>query len=106
MFGVFLDVTGRKQAEEGNELLAGEMGNAVAGTSGPIISYKRLITGDFAMATTKKGRAQDRSLVAAGQNHEVRYEAEKKGVTKDAVKAAVKKVGNTRTKVDADLEKR
>jgi PAS domain-containing protein len=25
MFGVFLDVTGRKQAEEGNELLAGEM---------------------------------------------------------------------------------
>ena len=24
MFGVFLDVTGRKQAEEGNELLAGE----------------------------------------------------------------------------------
>jgi PAS domain-containing protein len=27
MFGIFLDVTGRKQAEEGNELLAGEMSN-------------------------------------------------------------------------------
>jgi PAS domain-containing protein len=25
MFGIFLDVTGRKQAEEGHELLAGEM---------------------------------------------------------------------------------
>ena len=25
MFGIFIDVTGRKQAEEGNELLAGEM---------------------------------------------------------------------------------
>jgi two-component sensor histidine kinase len=29
MFGVFLDVTGRKQAEEGNELLAGEMSQRV-----------------------------------------------------------------------------
>jgi hypothetical protein len=25
MFGIFIDATGRKQAEEGNELLAGEM---------------------------------------------------------------------------------
>lgn len=29
MFGVFLDVTGRKNAEEGNELLAGEMSHRV-----------------------------------------------------------------------------
>jgi hypothetical protein len=29
MFGVFLDVTGRKHAEEGNELLAGEMSHRV-----------------------------------------------------------------------------
>lgn len=29
MFGVFLDVTGRKQAEEGSELLAGEMSHRV-----------------------------------------------------------------------------
>lgn len=29
MSGVFLDVTGRKQAEEGNELLAGEMSHRV-----------------------------------------------------------------------------
>lgn len=29
MFGVFIDVTGRKQAEEGNELLAGEMSHRV-----------------------------------------------------------------------------
>lgn len=28
-FGIFLDVTGRKQAEEGNELLAGEMSHRV-----------------------------------------------------------------------------
>jgi two-component sensor histidine kinase len=29
MFGIFLDVTGRKQAEEGHELLAGEMRHRV-----------------------------------------------------------------------------
>jgi two-component sensor histidine kinase len=29
MFGIFLDVTGRKNAEEGNELLAGEMSHRV-----------------------------------------------------------------------------
>ena len=29
MFGIFLDVTGRKQAEEGHELLAGEMSHRV-----------------------------------------------------------------------------
>ena len=39
MFGVFIDVTGRKQAEEGHELLAGEMShrvkNLLAIASGP-----------------------------------------------------------------------
>jgi two-component sensor histidine kinase len=29
MFGIFIDLTGRKQAEEGNELLAGEMSHRV-----------------------------------------------------------------------------
>jgi PAS domain-containing protein len=29
MFGIFLDVTGRKQAEEGSELMAGEMSHRV-----------------------------------------------------------------------------
>ena len=29
MYGFFLDVTGRKQAEEGHELLAGEMSHRV-----------------------------------------------------------------------------
>src|SRR3546814_12342069 len=29
MYGIFLDVTGRKQAEEGHELLAGEMSHRV-----------------------------------------------------------------------------
>lgn len=57
------------------------------------------------MSSTKRGRAQDRARVAGGQDHEVRYEAKKEGVTKDAVKVAVNEVGNSRTRVEADLEK-
>lgn len=52
---------------------------------------------------TSKGRAQDRAKVASGQDHEVRYEAKKEGVSKDAVKKAVKTAGNSRKKVEAQL---
>jgi len=56
------------------------------------------------MATTTRGRAQDRARVAGGQDHEVRYEARKEGVSKGQVKAAVKKAGNSRTKVEQELK--
>jgi len=55
------------------------------------------------MAETKRGRAQDRAKVAGGQDHEVRYEAGKTGASKDAVKAAVKSVGNSRKAVEKEL---
>ncbi|AYM66175.1 DUF3606 domain-containing protein [Agrobacterium fabrum] len=58
------------------------------------------------MASTTRGRNQDRARVAGGEDHEVRYEAKKEDVSKDAVKKAVKDVGNSRKKVEADLEKR
>ncbi|WP_435269773.1 DUF3606 domain-containing protein [Shinella sp. BE166] len=58
------------------------------------------------MSSTKRGRAQDRARVAGGQDQEVRYEAKKEGVTKDVVKSAVKDVGNSGTKVEANLEKK
>lgn len=38
-----------------------------------------------------------------GQDHEVRYEAKKEGVSKDTVKKAVKSSGNSRKKVEAEL---
>jgi len=57
------------------------------------------------MATTSRGRAQDRAKVAAGQDHEVRYEADKTNVSRDAVKKAVKSAGNSRKKVEAQLGK-
>ncbi|WP_029620289.1 DUF3606 domain-containing protein [Pseudorhizobium marinum] len=58
------------------------------------------------MSTTSRGRAQDRARVAGGQDYEVRYEARKEGVSQDAVKEAIRSVGNSREKVEADLEKK
>jgi hypothetical protein len=54
---------------------------------------------------SKRGRAQDRAKVAGGQKHETAYEASKTGTSPGEVREAVKKVGNTRGKVEADLKK-
>jgi hypothetical protein len=59
----------------------------------------------MAKTQTSRGRAQDRAKVAAGQDHEVRYEAKKEGVSKDEVKSAVKTAGNSRKKVEAHLNR-
>ncbi|WP_207101699.1 DUF3606 domain-containing protein [Paracoccus shandongensis] len=53
---------------------------------------------------TRRGRAQDRRMVASGQDHEVRYEAEKMGVSRKEVREAVKSEGNSRTKVEDKLK--
>jgi hypothetical protein len=58
------------------------------------------------MSTTIRGRNQDRARVAAGQEHEVRYEAKKEGVSQQDVKQAVKSSGNSRDKVESALEKK
>ena len=52
---------------------------------------------------TIRGRNQDRAKVAGGQKYEVGYEAEKTGRSASAVKKAVKKVGNTRKRVEKRL---
>jgi transcription elongation GreA/GreB family factor len=51
---------------------------------------------------TARGRSQDRKRVAGGQDYEVRYEAKKTGKSKSRVKRAVKKVGNSRRKVERE----
>jgi hypothetical protein len=53
---------------------------------------------------TDRGRAQDRAKVAGGQDHEVRYEADKTGKSKEAVKDAVKSEGNSRDAVEKKLK--
>ena len=52
---------------------------------------------------TTRGRAQDRAKVAGGQDHEVKYEADKTGASKADVKAAVQSVGNSRKAVEEKL---
>ena len=52
---------------------------------------------------TRRGREQDRARVAGGQDHEVRYEAKKTRRSASAVKKAVKKVGNSRSRVEKRL---
>jgi Protein of unknown function (DUF3606) len=59
------------------------------------------------MANTKKqtgrGRKQDRARVAGGQDYEVRYEAKKTRRSAGSAKKAVKKVGNSRKRVENRL---
>lgn len=61
------------------------------------------------MARAKKqssrGRKQDRARVAGGQDYEVRYEARKTGKSAAAVKKSVKKVGNSRKRVERRLDR-
>lgn len=69
MFGIFIDVTGRKQAEEGNELLAGEMSHrvknllAIAAGLTAITSRSTKTAEDMAKQLTQRltalGRAHD-----------------------------------------------
>lgn len=54
---------------------------------------------------SSRGRSQDRSKVAAGQDHEVNYEKSKLSVPAKKVKDAVKSVGNSRKKVEERLKK-
>lgn len=59
------------------------------------------------MATTsKRGRAQDRSKVAGGQEYEVQYEKKKTGASTQQVKEAVSSAGNARKKVEQQLKKK
>jgi hypothetical protein len=58
------------------------------------------------MATAKKtarGRKQDRARLAGEQDHEVRYESKKTRRSASAVKKAVRKVGNSRKRVEKRL---
>jgi hypothetical protein len=57
------------------------------------------------ISSTTRGRNQDRARVAGGQPHEVRYEAEKEGVSKAEVKKVIEEVGNSRKKVEAELKR-
>jgi hypothetical protein len=53
---------------------------------------------------TARGRKQDRARVAGGQDYEVSYESKKTRKSAGAVKKVVKKVGNSRKRVEKALK--
>lgn len=55
-------------------------------------------------STTKRGRSQDKKLVAGTQPHEVKTVARKTKKSASKVRAAVKKVGHSRAKVEKELK--
>ncbi len=70
MFGIFLDVTGRKQAEEGNELLAGEMSHRVKNLLA-IASGLTAVTSRSTSTTEDMARELTQRLSALGRAHDL-----------------------------------
>lgn len=70
MFGVFLDVTGRKQAEEGSELLAGEMSHRVKNLL-TIATALTAITSRSATSATDMAKDLTHRLAALGRAHDL-----------------------------------
>ncbi|MBA3577085.1 MAG: PAS domain-containing protein [Sphingomonas sp.] len=70
MFGVFLDVTGRKQAEEGSELLAGEMSHRVKNLLAIAAGLTHL-TGRSAQSVEQMTGELTQRLTALGRAHDV-----------------------------------
>ena len=70
MFGVFLDVTGRKQAEEGRELLAGEMSHRVKNLLA-IATGLTAITSRSTTTSDDMARELTLRLTALGRAHDL-----------------------------------
>ncbi len=70
MFGIFLDVTGRKQAEEGSELLAGEMSHRVKNLLA-IASSLTQISSRSATSVDEMAREITHRLTALGRAHDL-----------------------------------
>ena len=70
MFGIFLDVTARKHAEEGHELLAGEMSHRVKNLLA-IASGLTSITSRSAASTEEMARELTQRLTALGRAHDL-----------------------------------
>lgn len=70
MFGIFLDVTGRKQAEEGHELLAGEMSHRVKNLLA-IASGLTEITSLSAKSAAEMAKELTQRLGALGRAHDL-----------------------------------
>ena len=70
MYGIFIDVTGRKQAEEGHELLAGEMSHRVKNLLA-IAAALTTITSRSTTTSAEMARELTQRLSALGRAHDL-----------------------------------
>lgn len=70
MFGIFLDVTGRKQAEESNELLAGEMSHRVKNLLAIAVGLTNITSRSTATAD-EMAKTLTARLTALGRAHDL-----------------------------------
>lgn len=70
MFGIFLDVTGRKQAEEGHELLAGEMSHRVKNLLAIAAGLTHITSRSTTSSAEMAGELTQR-LAALGRAHDL-----------------------------------
>lgn len=70
MFGIFIDVTGRKQAEEGRELLAGEMSHRVKNLLA-VAAGLTAITSRSTSTTQQMAKELTMRLTALGRAHDL-----------------------------------
>ncbi len=81
-------------------------GAPLAGAPDDVVPAKRKpMKNASAAKKTPAKKAMDRKLVSTMEDYEVKYLAQKHSVTQKAVKAAVAKVGHSRSKVEAELKK-
>ena len=78
MFGIFLDVTGRKQAEEAHELLAGEMSHRVKNLL-HVATVLTSITSRSAKSTEEMAHDLTDRLIALGRAHDLVRRAREEG---------------------------
>jgi two-component sensor histidine kinase len=70
MFGIFLDVTGRKQAEEGHELLAGEMSHRVKNLLAVATGLTRM-SSRSATSIEEMAKSLTDRLISLGRAHDL-----------------------------------
>ena len=68
-----------------------------------LFSYSKTIK--MEKKQTNRGRNQDRSKVAEGQDYELNYEKNKLNVSGEAIKKTIQSTGNSRKKIEAKYKK-
>lgn len=96
-----LTKTASSAMKKAGKAISGAVDGAVDTFMNPPTAVNR---GPSRKAAKAAGKPMDRLLVSTMEDYEVKYLAQKHSVTQKAVKAAVAKVGHSRSKVERELK--